>query len=109
MHVAEEENIAVPELWQPTRGNLNFRRHVPRVARSIINAHGSIHKSASGFGGSFGPCYIEDSCCSTALIPIYTLRGSCGLDSFVALESKSLGQSLRRREDDAHEPKNTDR
>ena len=29
MHVAEEENIAVPELWQPTRHNLNFRCHAP--------------------------------------------------------------------------------
>ncbi|HEX7228115.1 MAG TPA: hypothetical protein VF353_10095, partial [Candidatus Binatia bacterium] len=40
VHVAEEQNVAVPELWQPTWGDLNFRRHVLRVARSMAHGHG---------------------------------------------------------------------
>jgi hypothetical protein len=28
MHVAEEQNVSVPERWQATRDNLNFRCHV---------------------------------------------------------------------------------
>ena len=29
MHVAEEQNVTIPESRQPTQRNLNFGRHVP--------------------------------------------------------------------------------